>query len=84
MKFAPVLLLVSVLLAGCASSTRSFKRLTMRRPMEVADSAISPDRRSGESHSVSHTLLQETVDHLIEKKIKAITMKQGLALFQLK
>ena len=39
---------------------------------------------AGNPISVSHTLLQETIDRLVEKKTRVITMKQGLALFQLK
>ena len=39
---------------------------------------------TGNPISVSHTLLQETVDHLVEKKTKVITLKQGLARYHLK
>jgi peptidoglycan/xylan/chitin deacetylase (PgdA/CDA1 family) len=38
----------------------------------------------GNPISVSHTLLQETVDHLVEKKTRVVTMKQGVALYHLK
>jgi hypothetical protein len=39
---------------------------------------------TGNPISVPHALLQQTVDHLIEKKTKVITLKQGLALYHLK
>jgi peptidoglycan/xylan/chitin deacetylase (PgdA/CDA1 family) len=39
---------------------------------------------TGNPISVPHTLLQGTVDHLVEKKTKVITLKQGPALYHLK
>lgn len=39
---------------------------------------------TGNPISVPHTLLQKTVDHLVEKKTKVVTVKQGLALYRLK
>ena len=39
---------------------------------------------TGNPISVPHTLLQETVDHLVEKKTKVVTVKQGIALYHLK
>src|SRR5215475_3291679 len=39
---------------------------------------------TGNPISVPHTLLQKTVDHLVEKKTKVVTVRQGLALYGLK